>query len=90
MLNYKYIYVLDFCSGSIFELKLTTKEYLDKDIVDILDDYGLKENQCDWMISDKNLNIEHLTKNNKVGNNTNKFNKKCKSIINGIAISNSN
>lgn len=58
-----YIYVLDYCQSSIFEIELDKEdEDEDDDIERILKDYGLNIDCCDYMYSKNKLDIEALTK----------------------------
>ena len=61
--NIMYIYVLDYCQSSIFEIKLDKEDEDNDDIERILHDYGLSADSCEYMYSENKLNIEVLTKN---------------------------
>lgn len=58
-----YIYVLDYCQCSIFEIKLDKEDEDNDDIERILHDYGLSTDSCEYMYSKDKLDIEVLTKN---------------------------
>lgn len=61
--NIMYIYVLDYCQCSIFEIKLDKKDEDNDDIERILNDYGLSTDSYEYMYSEDKLDIEVLTKN---------------------------
>lgn len=61
--NIMYIYVLDYCQCSIFEIKRDKKDEDNDDIEKILHDYGLNTDSCEYMYSKDKLDIEVLTKN---------------------------
>lgn len=61
--NIMYIYVLDYCQCSIFEIKLDKKDEDNDDIEKIFHDYGLSIDSCEYMYSEDKLDIEVLTKN---------------------------
>ena len=57
----KYLYVLDYSTPSICEIKL--EEYHSQMTPDeILYEYGLNEDECHWMFTDKPLSLETLNK----------------------------
>lgn len=61
--NIMYIYVLDYCQCSIFEIKINKKDEDNNDIEKILHDYRLSTDDCEYMYSEDKLDIEVLTKN---------------------------
>jgi len=60
----EYCYVLDYCAGSIYEIELdgTKEENYNEDTEELLEDYGLNANECNWMFSTDKLSIEPLKK----------------------------
>ena len=62
-MNYKYIYVFDYCQNEIFEIKLDNndRKYITTDDVDvesILKRRGLYINSCDYMLANDKKEIE--------------------------------
>lgn len=61
----KYIYVFDYCSGSIYEITISKKE-LDMNRLKLLewlyDNYHLRSDSIHYMISDTKLEIETIEK----------------------------
>lgn len=60
-----YVYVLDCCQCSIYEIELDKEDEDNDDIERILYDYGLNLDECSYMYSEDKLDIEVLTKNKK-------------------------
>ena len=65
----KYIYVLDYESVGLYEVLLSKEdeEYIDEEwayskIDNVLDEYGLKGSECNYMISDEKLYLETINK----------------------------
>lgn len=57
--NNNYMYILDFSYPGIYELELTEEdETLTTD--ELLEKYGLKENNCQYMFSENKLELETL------------------------------
>lgn len=57
-----YIYVMDFCSGGIYEIELE-ELYEDIDVEKVLDEYGFNIDEVDFMITNnRKINIIKLTK----------------------------
>ena len=57
--NHNYMYILDFSYSGIYELELTEEdETLTTD--ELLEKYGLKENNCQYMFSENKLELETL------------------------------
>ena len=62
-----YVYVLDYCTNAIYEIKLDNVDLENDDIENddiekILDDYDLDIDTCDYMYSEKKLEIETINK----------------------------
>lgn len=54
-----YIYVLDFCSTRLAELKIPDElQELETDI--ILNKFGFKESQCNYLITEDSLDLERM------------------------------
>ena len=54
-----YIYVLDFCSTRLVELKIPDElQELETDV--ILDRFGFKESQCCYLITEDSLDLDHM------------------------------
>lgn len=56
----QYLYVFDYCVGAIYEIKTNNSDI--EFVEDILTQYGLKESNCNWMVSDHKLEIETIDK----------------------------
>ena len=52
----EYVYILDYCSGRIIVAKHDTEESIET----LFEKLGLKESQCNYMVSDKILSIEYI------------------------------
>ena len=59
--NREWIYVLDYSDCSICEIVLDRDD--ERDVEDVLKEYGCNINTCSWMITDRK--IESITKLNK-------------------------
>lgn len=59
----QYLYVLDYNTCSIVVIKLTKEEeeIYNEDAESILKDHGLDSDECSWMFSDSELEIEEVT-----------------------------
>ncbi len=56
-----YIYILDFCQNSIYEIKCDNANE-DIEIEEIFKQYGLNIDNCNYMISEVKLEIEQIEK----------------------------
>lgn len=66
-MEYNYLYILDFCLGEINEIELDEldKQKIDNDelnISDLLNEYGLNIDNCQYMFTEKKLEIETINK----------------------------
>lgn len=60
----EYLYVLDFCTPGVYEIKLDDKDK-DIEIEEILDRRGLKSSNCSFMFVSEKLELETINlKNN--------------------------
>ena len=58
---YGYLYVLDYSTPSICEIKL--EEYHRKMTPEeILSEYGFNDDECYWMFTDKQLSVQTINK----------------------------
>lgn len=68
---FEYIYVLDYSYGGLLEIKLEPDdaEYLEEEdyntIDDILEEYGIRGKDCNYMLSSCKLELETIEKINK-------------------------
>jgi hypothetical protein len=62
--NQGYLYLFDFTYPAIYEIELSYEDG-DKDIDDILKEYGLSTEICEYMYSQNKLNIEPIQKEEK-------------------------
>lgn len=60
MNDINYLYVMDYCQGSIFEIELDGTE--DDDIERLLKEYGLNIDNCTYMYSKDKLDIQTIEK----------------------------
>ena len=65
----KYIYVLDYCSGGLYEIELSKEDEQSIDnecdyssIEDVLEEYGLRGSDCNYMIVDEKIYLETIDK----------------------------
>lgn len=64
----KYIYILDYSYGGLLEIELDEEDVKDLEetsydiIDDILEQYGIKGTDCNYMIVDNKLKIESIEK----------------------------
>ena len=61
----EFMYILNYSNPGIYKIKLD-KESCKKTPDEILKEYGLNEDECSWMFTDKELELETI---NKVNNN---------------------
>lgn len=48
----EWLYVMDYCNGGIYEIKLTPEEQQqDIDMQVFLAEFGLKDDECSWMFT---------------------------------------
>lgn len=66
--NTSYLYVFDYNVNKIYCINVPSST-IDKDIPNILEEYGLKESECNYMLSEYPLNIIKLNEKDKVQNN---------------------
>ena len=65
---FEYIYILDYSYGGLLEIKLEPEdaEYLEETdyntIEDILDEYGVRASDCNYMLSSCKLELETIEK----------------------------
>lgn len=57
----EYLYIIDYCTGDIYQATLDEKD-AEKEISEILKDYGFKEDQVYTLIVDHKLSIEPIDK----------------------------
>lgn len=60
MNDINYLYVMDYCQDSIFEIELDGTE--DDDIERLLKEYGLNIDNCTYMYSKDKLDIQTIEK----------------------------
>lgn len=60
MNNINYLYVMDYCQSSIFEIELDGTE--DDNIERLLTEYGLNIDNCTYMYSKDKLDIQTIEK----------------------------
>lgn len=64
----EHLYIFDYNRGKIFHIDVPINT-LDEDIPNILEEYGLKESECNYMLSEYPRNIIKLNEKDKVQNN---------------------
>lgn len=64
----EHLYVFDYNRSKIFHINIPINT-LDEDIPNILEEYGLKESECNYMLSEYPLNIIKLNEKDKIQNN---------------------
>ena len=64
----EHLYVFDYNRSKIFHINVPINT-LDEDIPNILEEYGLKESECNYMLSEYPRNIIKLNEKDKVQNN---------------------
>lgn len=66
--NTEHLYIFDYNRSKIFHINIPINTQ-DEDITDILEQYGLKESECNYMLSEYPLNIIKLNEKDKIQNN---------------------
>ena len=66
--NTEHLYVFDYNRSKIFHINIPINTQ-DEDVPNILEEYGLKENECNYMLSEYPRNIIKLNEKDKVQNN---------------------
>lgn len=64
----EHLYVFDYNRSKIFHINIPINTQ-DEDIPDVLEQYGLKESECNYMLSEYPLNIIKLNEKDKIQNN---------------------
>lgn len=64
-INTEHLYVFDYNRSKIFHINIPINT-LDEDIPNILEEYGLKESECNYMITEFPRNIIKLNEKDKV------------------------
>jgi len=65
---FEYIYILDYSYGGLLEIKLEPEDakYLKETDYDTIDDilrkYGIRENDCSYMLTENKLELETIEK----------------------------
>ena len=67
-INTEHLYVFDYNRSKIFHINIPINT-LDEGIPNILEEYGLKESECNYMITEFPRNIIKLNEKDKVQNN---------------------
>lgn len=71
-INTEHLYVFDYNRGKIFHIDVPINTQ-NEDVVDILDQYGLKESECNYMITEYPCKIINLTYEDKIVNKKDKI-----------------
>lgn len=71
-INTEHLYVFDYNRGKIFHIDVPINTQ-NEDVVDILDQYGLKESECNYMITEYPCKIINLNYEDKIVNKENKI-----------------
>lgn len=71
-INTEHLYVFDYNRGKIFHIDVPINTQ-NEDVVDILDQYGLKESECNYMITEYSCKIINLTYEDKIVNKEDKI-----------------
>lgn len=71
-INTEHLYVFDYNRGKIFHIDVPINTQ-NEDVIDILDQYGLKESECNYMITEYPCKIINLTYKDKIVNEENKI-----------------
>lgn len=66
--NTEHLYVFDYNRSKIFHINIPINTQ-DEDVPNILEEYGLKESECNYMLSEYPCNIIKLNEKDKVQNN---------------------
>lgn len=56
----EFLYVLDYCQSGIYKIKLDEEDERNDDTERILYKYGLNIDNCSWMFSEKDLELEEI------------------------------
>lgn len=56
----EFLYVLDYCQSGIYKIKLDEEDERNDDTEQILYKYGLNIDNCSWMFSEKDLELEEI------------------------------
>lgn len=67
-INTEHLYIFDYNRGKIFHIDVPINTQ-DEDVPNILEEYGLKESECNYMLSEYPRNIIKLNEKDKVQNN---------------------
>lgn len=57
-MNAKYMYIMDYSSGLIYEVKLTPENILKKENegdASLLSDFGFNDSECSWMFTTQRI-----------------------------------
>lgn len=71
-INTEHLYVFDYNRGKIFHIDVPINTQ-NEDVVDILDQYGLKESECNYMITEYPYKIINLNYEDKIVNKEDKI-----------------
>jgi len=65
-MNEEWLYIMDYCNGGIYEIKLSPEEQQEELNMDVfLKEYGLNADECAWMFtSNKIVMIDKIEKLN--------------------------
>lgn len=70
--NTEHLYIFDYNRGKIFHIDVPINTQ-NEDVVDILDQYGLKESECNYMITEYPCKIINLNYEDKIVNKKDKI-----------------
>lgn len=70
--NTSYLYVFDYNVNKIYCINVPSST-IDKDVPNILEEYGLKESECNYMLSEYPRKIINLTHEDKIINKEDKM-----------------
>lgn len=60
-MNEEWLYILNYCNGKLYEIKLTPEEQEEElDMEIFFKEYGLNVDECSWMFSSERLNLETI------------------------------
>lgn len=71
-INTEHLYIFDYNRRKIFHIDVPINTQ-NEDVVDILDQYGLKESECNYMITEYPYKIINLNYEDKIVNKENKI-----------------
>lgn len=71
-INTEHLYIFDYNRGKIFHINVPINTQ-NEDVVDILDQYGLKESECNYMITEYPCKIINLIYEDKIVNKEDKI-----------------